>query len=118
MGLLGRLFGTVAGLEKGLDMISKGADALHYSPEEKSEMAKSLQDEFTPRAITRRILAVIVILHFFLHVDLWVWFAWRGNTEVVGELEKILGVEWKLALTVIIFYFGYYGVKSILKTKK
>ena len=29
MGLLGRLFGTVAGLEKGLDMISKGADAMH-----------------------------------------------------------------------------------------
>ena len=115
MGLLGRLFGTVTGLKQGLDMISNGADAMHYSAEEKGDMAKSLQDEFTPRAITRRIIAVIIILHFFVHVDLWVWFAWRGNEVMIKELQTMLTMEGKLAMAVIIFYFGYYGIKSILK---
>ncbi len=118
MSWFGRLLGTEAGLVKGLDMIAKGADALHYSDEEKSETGRDLQDEFTPRAITRRILAVIVIGHFFIHVDLWVWFAWRGNANMVKELKEMLAMEGRLALAVIIFYFGYYGVKSILKSKR
>lgn len=115
MGFFGRLFGTESGLEKGLEMINKGVDGAFYTSEEKGDMAKSLQDEFTPRAITRRILAVIVIVHFFVHINLWVWFAWRGNANMVKELKEILTIEGKLALTVIIFYFGYYGIKSILK---
>lgn len=115
LSFLGRLFGTEKGLQKGLDMIDKGIDGAFYTSDEKSEMAKSLQDEFTPRAITRRILAVIIIAHFFVHIDLWVYFAWVDNAVMIRELKDMLAIEWKLALTVIIFYFGYYGIKSILK---
>ena len=118
MSWLGRLFGTEKGLEKGLDMISKGIDGAFYTGDEKSEMAKSLQDEFTPRAITRRVLAIIVIAHFFIHIDLWVYFAWTNNVNMVKELKEILTMEGKLAMAVIIFYFGYYGIKSILKERK
>ena len=96
-------------------MISKGVDGAFYTAEEKGDMSKSLQDEFTPRAITRRILAVIILAHFFIHIDLWVWFAWRDNPNMVKELKEILTMESTIALAVVIFYFGYYGVKSILK---
>ena len=34
MGLLGRLFGSEAGLEKGLEMINKGVDGAFYTSEE------------------------------------------------------------------------------------
>ncbi len=156
MSWLGRIFGTGKALEQGLGTVDKvadgamrGLDALFYTKEEKSAdsikvtgmrmgMVKDLQDQFSPRAITRRVLAIIVIGSTFLHLQVMValavcsalWPRFReiggadGNTVTINVYEQAMSAagvylvqEIKIAMLVIFFYFGYYGVKSILKKK-
>ena len=55
--------------------VASGLDSVFYTDQEQAEgrartldmrmgMVKSLQDEFTPRAVTRRILALIIFANF------------------------------------------------------
>lgn len=147
----GKIFGTGKALESGLKTVDtvansmvSGIDALFFTEEEKSnvsiksmsmrmDMVKSLQDEFAPRAVTRRILAIIIIGCTFLHFNVAVFIgimanlypkmikigdktvnAWTGALEYTAS---ILVQEIKIAMIVVFFYFGYYGVKAIMKQK-
>jgi hypothetical protein len=132
MGILGKIFGTEKAIDKGLSIIDKtvghvasGLDSAWFTEQEKAEgnikslgmrmeMVKSLQDEFTPRAVTRRILALIIFANFFLHANLWVYFAWKQNADMVVTMKELLGMELQLTLLVAFFYFGYYGLKKVL----
>jgi len=147
----GKIFGTGKALEQGLKTVDtvaegavKGLDALFFTEEEKSNqsvrvlgmnmaMVKSLQDEFAPRAITRRILAIIIIGSTFLHFHFAVFMGIMANLNPkmimvdgkqvnawVGALQftsSIIVQEVKIAMIVVFFYFGYYGVKAIMKEK-
>jgi hypothetical protein len=132
MSFLGKLFGTEKAIDRGLGIIDKtvgfvasGLDSAFYTDQEQAEgklktldmrmgMVKSLQDEFTPRAVTRRILALIIFGNFFLHANLWVYFAWKQNADMVATMKELLGMELQLTLLVAFFYYGYYGVKKIM----
>jgi len=147
----GKIFGTGKALEQGLKTVDtiadgavKGFDALFFTEEEKSNqsvsvlgmrmgMVKALQDEFAPRAITRRILAIIIVGSTFLHFQIAIVMGIMANMfpkmikvgdETInawtGALEftlTILVQEIKIAMIVVFFYFGYYGVKAIMKEK-
>jgi hypothetical protein len=130
MSFWGRIFGTEKALESGLRTVEKatdgviaGIDAAFYTKEEKAadnirltkfrmDMVKSLQDECTPRALTRRVLAIIILGHVFLHLDAAiVCFILRMN-GAVDFILKLVEAEMTLASIVAFFYFGYYGVKK------
>lgn len=147
----GKIFGSGKALEQGLKTVDtvaegmvSGVDALFFTDEEKSNasmkamatrmsMVKALQDEFAPRAITRRVLAIIIIGSTFLHFHFAVFLGIMANMnpkmikigdKVVnawtGALEftvSIIVQEVKIAMIVVFFYFGYYGVKAIMKQK-
>ena len=126
MSFLGKLFGTEKAIGKGLDIIDRSLDGMFHTGEEKAEehakltdmkmgMVKSLQDEFTPRAVTRRILALIIFGLFFLHSNVWMYFAWKGNEEMALNMKELTKVDVQLTMLVAFFYFGYYGVSKILK---
>ena len=133
MSFFGGIFGTVKAVDKGISLIDKtvghiasGLDQVFYTDEEKAanhkeltkskiQMVKDLQDQFTPRSITRRILAGIVYGNYFLHANIWLFASWRGMDGLAVATKELMKFETQLVLMVTFFYFGYYGVKSILK---
>lgn len=103
---------------KVVDGAIKGIDALVFTAEEKSQfiqgMLKQLYDQFMPRAISRRIIAVMMLGVFDLAFLIAVGFACFGKVEVVNSIiatVKAFQMGW-IAVTIIIFYFGYYGVEK------
>lgn len=125
MSFLGKLFGTEKAIDKGLGIIDRSIDGMFHTGEEKAQehakliemkmgMVKSLQDEFTPRAVTRRILALIIFGMFFLHSNAWMYFAWKGNEEMALNMKELTKVDVQLTMLVAFFYFGYYGVKKVM----
>ena len=144
MGFLSWMFGTPKAFEetaktvnKTIDWVGKGIDAAWYTDEEKAkdlkahnknirDMILKLQDEYTPRAITRRIIAVFVVGNMALHLNIAIFFAWLGAyrpkvTDGVNAWDKTLDItlqlitqELKMVMIIVFFYFGYYGVKSVV----
>ncbi len=129
MSWIGKIFGTEKAIEKGMDTIDtiangaiRGLDAAFYTKEEKAidgikimamrmDMVKSLQDENSARSLTRRILAIIILGNFFLHLNAYLVLRYFNVDLPVGE---VLAAESTLVSIVGFFYFGYYGVKKIL----
>jgi hypothetical protein len=133
MSWLGKIFGTNKAVEEGaktiregVDWVGRGIDAAFYTEEEKAAdgkelikmrmgMVKDLQDQYAPRSLTRRVLAIIVFGNFFLHINIALLFWFLGQEiELVIDMIKM---ELQLVLIVAFFYFGYYGVKQVM-TKK
>lgn len=128
---IGKVLGTDKGLEKGVDIIDKsvggviaGIDAAFYTNEEKAhdikEMIFKLQDQFTPRAISRRILAIMFTSVFLGIVVTSVIFACFGRTTVVTDIIAVAAafqLGW-IMLSVVAFYFGYYGWQQIKGVKE
>ena len=148
----GKIFGSGKALEQGLTTVNTateglvaGIDAMFHTAEEKAAgamkvlgmrmgMVKALQDQFAPRAITRRILAIIIVGSTFLHFQLAIFMGIMANlypkmvmvdgkqvNAWAGALQftlTIIAQEIKIAMIVVFFYFGYYGVKAIMKERK
>lgn len=125
-GFLGRLFGTSKGMDTALGIVNKvssGVDALVYTEEEKAgaiaKMVLGLQDQFTPRAISRRIIAFMFTAVFcsaFIVALIFTCFSKLGVAKAIIELTVAFQLPW-IIVSIIIFYFGYYGLKQ-LKGKK
>jgi len=125
-GFLGRLFGTSKGMDTALGMANKavdGIDALVYTKEEKAndiaKMVFKLQDQFTPRAISRRIIAFMFSAVFCSTFTIALVFTCFSKFDVVNaivDLTVSFQLPW-IIVSIIIFYFGYYGLKQ-LKGKK
>jgi len=116
--------GTIAGIDKAF-----------YTPEEKAEniqkrlelfqqgyaiwleAQKVLVNETTPRSITRRWLAIL-ILGAFLLLILTAGGVYIVNPVWAEYLIKCSGYLKGLALTVGVFYFGYYAVSGVVQTVK
>ena len=112
-----------------------GIDAVFYTDQEKAENVieriklfqqgysiwleaqKVLINETTPRSITRRILAVL-ILGAFLLLILAAGGIYFVNIEWAKWLIECSGYLKGLAITVGVFYFGYYAVNNIVEAVK
>lgn len=131
LGFWGKLFGTDAALKHGAEAaheatgaIINGIDASFYTKEETvndiKEILFKLQDQFIPRSISRRMIAIIFTLMFCLFAVTALVFACFGAGEVVAAIISVaaafrLGI---IMLTIFFFYFGYYGTQKILADKK
>ena len=132
IGFLGKLFGTDVALKEGAKIASKatggiisGLDAAFYTKEENvrdiKEVLFKLQDQYTPRSISRRLIALIFTSVYCLFALVTLAFACYGKMLVVGSIIKVAGAYSlsTIMITIVIFYFGYYGVQSIMgKNKK
>jgi len=144
MGFWSWMFGTPKAFEETaktvnntIDWIGKGIDAAVYTSEEKAaylqsnnksirEMILKLQDEYTPRSITRRIIACFVVGVFVLHTNIAILFTLLGALypKIVNGVNvwdktlditlALLGQEANMVLIVVFFYFGYYGVSNVV----
>ena len=131
MGIWGKLFGTDEALKHGVEAaheatgaIISGIDAAFYTKEETVEDIKyilfKLQDQFTPRSISRRMIAIIFTLMFCIFAITALVFACFGAGEVVNAIISVAGAFslGTIMLTIVVFYFGYYGAQKILSGKK
>ncbi len=129
-GFIGRLFGTKTGMDTAVGMVGKavdgiisGVDASFYTPEEKAgdiaKMVFTLQDQFTPRSVSRRILAFLFASIFsvaFLVALVFTCFKNFIIVKAIIELVVAFQLPW-IIMSIIIFYFGYYGIEKIKKKK-
>jgi hypothetical protein len=148
MGFLSWMFGTPKAFEKTaetvgktIDWVGKGVDAAWYTDEEKAadlkasqkdirDMILKLQDEYTPRSITRRIIAVFVVGTTVLHLTVAIVLAILGALKPVmvngvnawdKSLEITLGLigqEVNITMIIVFFYFGYYGAVGVVQAVK
>lgn len=84
------------------------------------KIQKAIADENSIRSITRRILAWGIIVNFLIIIDIGVYLTVTDNTAKVTILKNFI-LETKMgwmALSVVIFYFGYYGIQAIKGAKK
>jgi len=134
-------------IDKTIGHAAAGIDALFFTDEEKSAqsvkvmelrmaMVKSLQGENSARSITRRILAIIIVGSTFLHLNLLALFIligtfWPKLVEVapgqpkvsaynwgMENILEVVKIEFQISMLVVFFYFGYYGVKSVIGSVK
>lgn len=116
--------------EKALDIVDKGTngviagmDKLFFTNEEKSEaslkvteahlkLVEATAGENSKRSITRRILAVM-IMGSFLALLLFGAVIHRWDPEWSKHVLVCASALSTLSLTIGIFYFGTYGIKSI-----
>ena len=114
------LFATILGSKQIINNVSKGVDKAIYTSEEKAEMVKRLHDEYTPRAITRRFIALIFCVNFSIAFQAALWLAVFGKFEKVKsiiEVVRVFQIGW-IIVTIVIFFFGYYGVKACISEYK
>lgn len=114
---------------KTIDKIVDGAisagDKLFYTDEEKADFRLKVGnqvikfigvagDENSIRSKARRILAILIVGHELLFLDL-AAIAYIFSKPEVGKLFLGLAATLAAATTaVVIFYFGYYGVQNII----
>jgi len=119
-GFIKSLFVAPEAVSKVIDAVVSAGDAAIYTTEEKATDVLSLvfagwKDQYTPRAITRRILACIAYAHFFLLIDITVaqillyYLLGIGSLELIKTLIELIKWIGGLVITPItVFYFGIY----------
>ena len=111
--------------QKVFDTISSGVDKAFYSKEEQSDDAKEAYNAFfewykttleesTVRSITRRILAVLFAACYLLLVIASA-IAYKFDPEYSTFLWDVSTAIAPIVGGIMLFYFGYYGVKSVVK---
>lgn len=125
------LFSAPEIVKTGCEVVKSGAtmlDKAFYTSQEKAENAltyaqlalervKVALSESSVQAITRRFLSFAIIgqCMFLTEVAAILWLL--GKTNDAGFMLDLLKF-WAVPLSaVVIFYFGYYGVTSIIKAK-
>ena len=120
---------------KVVDGTINGIDAVFYTDQEKAENVvkrielfqqgysiwleaqKVLINESTPRSITRRILAVLILASFLVLI-LAAGGVWFFNEIWAKWLIECSGYLKGLAITVGVFYFGYYAIGNVVEAVK
>ena len=103
-----------SGIDKGILSKEEIVDYSVKAAEANLEFIKATQTESTPRARTRRIIAIMVLAQYFL----------AFNAGLVGIITKLYNGEEiislateafaKLAIAVVIFYFGNHLLTTIM----
>ncbi|MHA1447878.1 MAG: hypothetical protein ACTSP4_00460 [Candidatus Hodarchaeales archaeon] len=121
-------FGKLLGTDKALDIASKvttgiinGIDKSCYTEHEKATDTKkvllALQDQFTPRSISRRLLAFFFCISYCCSFIVALVFACLDRTVVVNNIINLVNafeLGW-IVITIVIFYFGNYIVDKLKK---
>lgn len=120
-------------VDTGLDLVkdaASGIDMLFFTDEEKAQASLKImdnliafqqaqKDENSIRARTRRALAKMIIGMWLLIIGLGVGCAMAGDTDLAEYMFKTANETMgTAAVSVIVFYFGYYGVMSVMKWVK
>lgn len=112
--LLMSWFAKLIGTDEAFKVGAKIVDKAFYTAQERSEDATkvllALQDQYTPRAISRRILAFLFCSNFIFIVILCVGLACAGEDKIVNEIIKVADhfkIGW-ITMSIVIFYFGKY----------
>lgn len=124
MGLLNLLTGKT--VENVASAVMKGADALVLTDEERLnyqqkaaethlEITRLIATESTPTAVSRRIIAVLVIVPFVLLKLTSAVVYLCGMYGDAAHLNELSGDFEYLVLAVITFYFGSHIVKGLKK---
>ncbi len=121
--------------EKAVDTVAEavtgvidGMDKMFFTDEERSEASQQITQtwlkaidatasESTSRSMTRRFLAVMV-LGVFLALLVGGAVLFKVDPEWSEYILRCAGQLSSLVLSISIFYFGYYGVNSVVKTLK
>lgn len=118
MGIWGTLFGSPKAVEDITTSVMSGMDALVYTAEEKAAFAKDvlfkLQDEYMPRSISRRLIAFMITSVFCFFMLTALLFACLSQPAIVKSIidtAAAFQLGW-LQITIVVFYFGYYGFKQ------
>ena len=128
------ILGTPKLLNTVADTVKSGIslwDKSKFTEQEQSEMnleagklwlkiQAATANENSVRSITRRWLACGILFNFLLFVNIGGGLLLAGKTERVVALQNFV-IETKLgwmALSVVIFYFGYYAVSNMRKNEK
>jgi len=149
LGWLGGLFGLFQGHETASSLakdVSNGVDMLVYTEEEKAiaskeafsswlKMVELMKDSETYRSITRRVLAVTIIINLLLMIWLCIFselaavFEWFDSitppvaqpftalTMSIIQLANVFQLGWVFC-TIIVFYFGPHLIQFFSKGKK
>lgn len=126
MGLLSFLKAPEA-MDKAMDVVMKGGDAIIYTEEEKAEMRKKMAEiqlkhieltnqENTATSIARRWLSMVITVPFVI-LTLGSAVLELVGMESVGDHWQELAMEdySTLVMMVAMFYFGNHMVKSFKK---
>lgn len=131
IGWLQALFSAPKIVETGTKVVEgamSGLDKAWYTAQEKAadaitvaqiglERVKLALNESSVRSITRRFLSFAIIgqCMFLTNVAAVLWlFGKTKDADFMLELLKFWGIPLS---AVVIFYFGYYGVQQVVKTK-
>lgn len=106
-------------IEKGINAVDK----LHFSDQEKAEMQAGFiskqVDENSIRSRARRVLAFMFCGNFILDLKIAVFCIFYYDTlEEFNKMLKVLELQGYAVTAIIIFYFGYYALSNIFKSKK
>ncbi len=134
MSFLGFLSKSEKVVDTGCNLVEKaadGIDALFFTDEEKAvasqkvldtviEMHKATTDENSVRSKARRALAIIIIANYLAILDLAaVLFCFSSTREAAKGVFGIANIGAGFMVSaVVIFYFGYYGVKNVVNAVK
>ena len=126
MSFISKIFTGGVDINKALDIVSKGSDKLVFTQEERADLNKETTEglsqfikdtasENTARSITRRYVAILVIVVYLL-ISLVIIGIGVFNTEIALELVKLtneldLGTAF---IAVISFFFSSYMLKKFV----
>ena len=115
------------------DLIKDGAsgiDMLFFTDEEKSQASAKIMDqviainratadENSVRSKTRRMLAIVIIGNYLALINIGVLLNVLDETDKAKFVFDVANTTLAShVLAVVIFYFGYYGVKAVVKSIK
>jgi hypothetical protein len=103
--------------------ISSGVDVMFYTEEEKSQARQAAYDTWlnmmkvlgpsSARGISRRVIAIIVMLTCVFLTFVGVFAAFVGEKLLVETVLAFFGHWWKVATVVTVFYFGPHLVNAV-----
>jgi hypothetical protein len=114
------LFGSGKTVEKGLDMVSNGLDALVFTDQEKTVANQKVLDwklkwiaATGPQSVARRVISYVIVGLWSYIVLLAVHFHLLGFTKEAEFLFKVLSnvLHWPF-ITIIGFYFAAHIVRA------
>ena len=114
----------VGSIPKVISSAIKGIDASFFTDEEKmgfvKDLSKQLYDNFMPRAISRRVLSIIIFGIFGVFSLSALVFACFDMMSIVDNIIKValaMKIGW-MTITVTAFYFGIWPIGKGLLGKK
>ena len=109
--------GVMAGLDKLVLTKEEKADIQREAMKIWLEVQKVTAGESSIRSVTRRMLAVAFIAVYLLHI-VGGSIVYQFNKEYAAHLFKTAGSLNTVVMTIVIFYFGYYAVNSMISKVK